>query len=420
MEAQAFASRWAPGQFVRTKIEVSLSKKRKIAIFTGNRAEYGLQMPIIRAVAAHPDLEYYLLVSGAHLQEDFGKTLSEIEKDGFRVHAEVKLDMEGDHLLATARAIGTGIINLSTVLHELKPDLFVVYADRFEGFSAMITGTQMGIPTAHIEGGDITEGGALDDSVRHAMTKLAHLHFTTNEDAASRVKKLGEEPWRVFNVGFPSIDLILDGNYAKVEELEKKYGITRSKPVIVFTQHSVTTEVDQAVKQIQPSLEAMRLLAEKGYQIILTYPNNDAGGRAIIRELESFAAKKIPGVQVFPSLGRHNYHGFLNLMGTGGGSGACVGNSSSGIKETPVFGCPNVNVGSRQAGRLRAENVIDAGYDRDAILAACRKATEDQGFRKLSAHCTNPYGQGGTGKKVADILARIELDQRLLQKKMTY
>ena len=177
--------------------------KRKIAIFTGNRAEYGLLNPVIRAVYDHPDLEPYLLVSGAHLDNNFGRTIEEIENDGFSVFREVKITMPEDDLVSTAQAIGSGIIDLSRILAELQPDIFVVYADRFEGFSAVICGTQMGIPTAHIEGGDITEGGALDDSVRHAMSKLSHLHFTTNEQAAGRVRGMGEESWRVFNVGFP-------------------------------------------------------------------------------------------------------------------------------------------------------------------------------------------------------------------------
>ena len=188
--------------------------KRKIAIFTGNRAEYGLQYPIIKAIDQHPQLEYYLLASGAHLQENFGYTVKEIEIDGFKVYREVALDMPRDDLFGTAQAIGSGILSLSRILDELKPDIFLVYADRFEGFAAVITGTQMGIPTAHVEGGDITEGGALDDMVRHAMTKLAHVHFTTNADASKRIAKLGEEKWRIHTVGFPAIDMIMEGKYA--------------------------------------------------------------------------------------------------------------------------------------------------------------------------------------------------------------
>jgi len=398
---------------------MDIKRKRKIAIFTGNRAEYGLQFPIIRAIAAHPDLEYYLLVSGAHLQQDFGYTKGEIQKDGFTVYAEVKMDMQQDTLFATAQAIGSGILSLSKILDDLRPDFHVVYADRFEGFSAVITSTQMGIPTAHIEGGDITEGGALDDMVRHAMTKLSHLHFTTNAQAAERVRKLGEEPWRVYDIGFPAIDLIADGVYASADEVKQKFGLVDSRPVILFTQHSVTTEVESAVEQIQPSLQAMRALAEDGYQIIITYPNNDAGGRAIIAEIENFSSTRHPNIQTHRSLGRYNYHGVLNFCGRVA-RGACVGNSSSGIKETPVFGCPDVNIGFRQQGRLRAKNIIDTGYDIQEIITACKKSIEDDAFRNKCATCSNPYGNGGAGKKIADTLASIEINNKLIQKRMTY
>lgn len=394
-------------------------RKRKIAVFTGNRAEYGLQYPILKAIDAHPDLEYFLLVSGAHLQEDFGYTKHEIEKDGFKVFDEVKLEMEEDTLFATAQAIGSGILSLSRILDRIRPDFLVVYADRFEGFSAVITGTQMGIPTAHIEGGDITEGGALDDSVRHAMTKLSHLHFTTNEQAAERVRRLGEEPWRVHNVGFPAIDLIVEGNYAGPDQIKENYGLDFEKPVVIFTQHSVATEYEKAGEQVRPSLEAMRFMAEKGCQVIITYPNNDAGGRKIITEIEKVGREELENVQIHKSLGRYNYHGILNLCGRAG-RGVCVGNSSSGIKETPAFGCPVVNIGPRQDGRLRAENVIEAAYDKDEIVESIRRALFDEEFRRLCRECHNPYGAGNAGEKIASVLATTDIDLALLQKKMTY
>ena len=393
--------------------------KKKIAIFTGNRAEYGLQYPIIKAIAAHPDLEYYLLVSGAHLQEDFGYTKQEIKRDGFKVYGEVKLEMKEDTLFSTAQAIGSGILSLSQILDKIRPDFLVVYADRFEGFSAVITGTQMNIPTVHIEGGDLTEGGALDDSVRHAMTKLAHLHFTTNEQAAERVRKLGEEPWRIFNVGFPALDLVAEGKYASPEELTEKYGLAQDRPVAVFTQHSVTTEFEKAGEQIRPSLDAMLQLACEGCQVVITYPNNDAGGKEIIQEINKLLLENPENLQIHKSLGRYNYHGVLNLCGLTG-RGVCVGNSSSGIKETPVFGCPVVNIGSRQQGRLRAENVIDVSYDTKQIIDACRKAIYDDEFRQFCRHLENPYGAGDAGPKIARILAEIEINSTLLQKKMTY
>lgn len=393
--------------------------KRKIAIFTGNRAEYGLQYPIIKAVNEHPDLEYYLLVSGAHLQEDFGYTVKEIEANGFEVYREVKLTMDRDDLFGTARAIGSGISDLSVILDELKPDILVVYADRFEGFAAVVTGTQMGIPTAHIEGGDITEGGALDDSVRHAMTKLAHLHFTTNADATERIKKMGEEAWRVHTVGFPAIDMISENNFAKAEELQEQYHIDFNKPVVLYTQHSIATEFEEAGIQMDPALNALTKLASEGVQIVMTFPNNDAGSSLIIDRLKGIRDEVKNNLQLHTSLGRYNYHGFLAHCGNGG-RGVCVGNSSSGIKETPAFGCPTVNIGDRQKGRLRAGNVIDVGYNENEIYKAIRKCIDDEQFRKECANCENPYGTGDAGKKVADILASVPIDLKLLQKKMTY
>lgn len=391
--------------------------KRKIAVFTGNRAEYGLQFPILRAIAADPRLEYFLLAGGAHLQQDFGRTMAEIEADGLHVYREVEIRMVQDTLFSTAQAIGTGIISLSKILDELRPDFLVVYADRYEGFSAMITGTQMNIPTAHIEGGDYTEGGALDDSVRHAMTKLAHLHFATNEQAVERICKLGEEPWRVCNVGQPSLDLITAGMFATPEEIAADLKLDLSRPVILFCQHSVTTEFEQAAQQVKPSLRALQKLASESNQIIITYPNNDAGGRRIIEEIEKLNVT--PNILITKNLGRHRFHGVLNIIGRVG-RGAFVGNSSAIIKETPAFGCPAVNIGSRQQGRLRADNVLDTTYNEEQILAAIRRSINDESFRHECQTCKNPYGAGNAGPKIAEALATIPLNSRLLQKKMTY
>jgi UDP-hydrolysing UDP-N-acetyl-D-glucosamine 2-epimerase len=393
--------------------------KRVVAVFTGNRAEYGLQFPILRAIDAHPALDYRLIVSGAHLDPDFGRSLSEIEADGFIVHDEVRIDLEADTLTATAKAIGSGIIGMSRSLERIRPDLLVVYADRFEGFAAIIAGSQMNVPTAHVEGGDLTEGGALDDSVRHAMTKLAHLHFTTNAQATNRVLAMGEEPWRVATVGFPAIDLIKDGNFASPGDLQQQLQIDPACPVVVFTQHSVTTEFEQAAAQVMPSLAALERLAGDGVQVIVTYPDNDAGGRRIIAALEAMAARGVRGIQCHRSLGRWRYHGLLALARDPAVRIACVGNSSSGIKETPAFGCPAVNIGSRQLGRLRADNVLDADYDVATIEAAVRRCLFDDGFRNACRSVDNPYGTGDAGKKIAQRLATVPLDARLLRKGMT-
>ena len=392
--------------------------KRSIAVFTGNRAEYGLQFPILRAIDNHPDLDYKLLVSGAHLDANFGSTLNEIHRDGFHIESEIKIEMDAKSLFATAQAIGSGVLEISKVLDKLKPDIMVVYADRFEGFAAVIAATQMNIPTAHIEGGDLTEGGALDDSVRHAMTKLSHLHFTTNSQASNRILAMGEEPWRVHTVGFPAIDLIAEGNFASKVEVLETLSLDPMRPIVLFTQHSVTTEFSEARSQITPSLDAITRLAREGVQIVLTYPNNDAGGKDIIEALSAFQLEELQNTQVMRSLGRYLYHGVLALARESDLRVVCLGNSSSGLKETPAFGCPTVNIGSRQDGRLRGENVLDAGYSSDQIFAAVNKGLYEEEFRELCRSANNPYWLGEAGPKIANILATTSLDQNLIRKKM--
>ena len=192
-----------------------MKNKKIIAVFTGNRAEFGLQYPILKAISNHPELDYRLIVSGAHLEKNFGETLNEIQNSGFKITAEIKIEGKIKSLTYTPMAIADCSKKMSLVLEKIKPDLNIVYADRYEAFGAMIASTQMNIPTAHIEGGDLTEGGALDDSVRHAMTKLAHIHFTTNSQASKRLIAMGEEHWRVHTVGYPTIDLIKNEQYMK-------------------------------------------------------------------------------------------------------------------------------------------------------------------------------------------------------------
>lgn len=389
--------------------------RRHIAVFTGNRSEYGLQVPILRAIEQDPRLEYRLLVAGAHLKDELGRTLTEIEGDGFRIAARVDMNVPDDGLSATAKAIGLGVTRLSQILEEIQPDVLLIYGDRFEAFAAAIAASQMGIPTAHLEGGDYTEGGALDDSVRHAITKLAHLHFTTNDAAAQRVRRLGEEEWRIFNVGYPALDLIAAGQFAAPDEVYRRFHLDRDRPILIFTQHSIATEFERAAEQIRPSLQALETAGRQwGCQVIITYANDDAGGCRIAAQIETFAARDLPFVQVHRSLGRHFYHGVLNL------ASACVGNSSSGIKETPALGCPCVNIGSRQNGRLRAENVIDVDYNAADIERAIGRCLFDEAFRQAARTCSNPYGSGQAGRRIAEILATVRLNRSLIQKKMTY
>lgn len=230
---------------------------------------------------------------------------------------------------------------------------------------------------------------------------------------------MGEESWRVHTVGFPAIDLISEGRYAKPDEVVERLGLDLGRPIMLFTQHSVTTEFDQAVAQLEPSLSAIEELAATGVQVILTYPNNDAGGRQIIQRLEAFHERAVSNTQVHRSLGRHLYHGVLALAQDPALRVACVGNSSSGLKETPAFHCPTVNIGSRQEGRLRGENVLDAGYDSVAITEAVRRCLSDECFRTLCRGADNPYWLGDAGPKIANVLATVPLDQNLIRKRMT-
>ncbi len=394
--------------------------KKKIAVFTGNRAEYGLQYPVLKAIDRHPDLEYQLIVSGAHLDSNFGNTKKEIIEDGFKIHAEIDIILDEVKSYATSQAIGSGVVSICKVLEQLEPDIMLVYADRYEGFAAVIAASQMNIPTAHIEGGDITEGGALDDSVRHAMTKLSHIHFTTNQQATNRILAMGEASWRVHTVGFPAIDLIQNNNFASPQEIENLLSFDVGKPIVLFTQHSVTTEFKLAQEQLKPSLDALSQL-KKDIQVVITYPNNDAGGQSIIDYIkEYFKDNQKDRIRVVSSLGRYNYHGILALSQDEGKQICCAGNSSSGIKETPVFKCPTVNIGTRQLNRLRAENVIDTNYDRDEIIDAIEKCLYDKDFRSIVRQCSNPYGIGDAGKKIARVLASTDMDlQKLLRKEMS-
>lgn len=391
---------------------------KKIAVFTGNRAEFGLLLPVIKEIDSHSELELQLFVSGAHLEDKFGKTIEIIESNGIKIAEEIHITLNGDDLFSTSMAIGEGIKAVSLAIKKHTPDILMVYADRFEGFAATVAGSQMGIPVAHLEGGDITEGGALDDSIRHAMTKLSHLHFTTNEDAYHNVIKMGEEPWRVANSGLPSIDQIKNGVMTSEEDLCKNFNLDLSRPLVVFTQHSVTTEFNYAREQIQTSLKVIRDYLKKGFQFIMTYPNNDAGGRQIIDELEKFAKENAcNNLTVVPTVGGKNYHGLLSLAENMDYQVVCMGNSSSGIKETPIFKCPTINVGSRQNGRLQAKNVINVGYDENEIAKALETCVYDKTFRNSLADVANPYGEGDSARKIVDVLEKVEITKQLIQKK---
>ena len=396
-------------------------EKRKIAVFTGNRAEFSMLSPIIQGLKNDDRLEYILIVSGAHLYENYGNSLKEIEKEGFEIHHILPLENKGGtDELSTTKTIGEVVLKLSELLSKIEIDLLLVASDRFESFGACIAATQLNIPTAHFEGGDITQGGALDDSLRHAMTKLSHLHLTTNQEATNRIIKMGEEKYRVKNVGFPGIDSVASGNFMSENQVVEDLKLDLSKPVILFTQHSITLYPDRAQQQIRPSLAALKdIQKELDAQIIITYPNNDAGGQLIINEIEKLKAENLEGFQFYQHLGRSRYYGLLNVLGNKC-RGVCVGNSSSGIKETPIFNCPSIIIGTRQDGRLRGENVITVDYQQNSIKDAIIKCLTDDSFRLKCKDVINPYGSGNSGKIIADFLSEVDLGYKILNKQMTY
>ena len=384
--------------------------KRRIGVFTGSRSEYGLLVPVLRAIAEALDLELVLIAGGDHVQT---------EADGFTVAARVPVERTDERAGSTSRAIGTGVTAIANALEEVQVDAFVIYGDRFEAFAAMIAATQMSLPTAHIEGGDLTQGGALDDVVRHAMTKLAHVHLATNAEAAERIRLLGEETWRIHNVGFPTLDLIEAGDYVAPDDVTVDLGLDLGRPVVLFTQHPITTSPGEAKAQIDASLAALeRARVDLDAQIVLTYPNGDLGSDVIIYTLKIWAEGKENAI-LRQSLGRRLYHGVLNVCGRKT-RGICVGNSSSGVKETMAFDCPSVDIGPRQSGRLRGMNVTHVPHREDAIYAAIKEGIENAEYRAAIKAAENPYGQGNTGPKIVQILRDLDLEATGLLAKQTH
>lgn len=392
-------------------------KKKVIAVFTGNRSEYGLLLPILNSINNCSNLEFKLIVSGSHLENVYGKTISEIKNDNIPIFKKIHINQKTSTLLNNVQSIGHGIIKISKILYELKPDFMLVYGDRSETLSAAIASTQMVLPTIHIEGGDLTQGGSLDDNIRHAISKLSHLHLTTNLLAAKRLIQMGEESWRIKTVGLPSLDKIVREDFENSENLIKKFKLNCKRTLIIFTQHSVASQHKKTKMQIMPSIEALKYFAAQGMQIIITYPNNDSGGNIIISELKKLEAKKYKGIKIYKSLGSRVYHGLLSLRKKENFNVICVGNSSSGIKETPIFNCPTVNIGSRQDGRLRAENVIDVEYDKKQIINAIKKCVYDAEFKKQCANLKNPYYFGNVGQATVKFINSIKINEKLLTKK---
>ncbi len=382
--------------------------KRRVAYVTGTRADYGLFSEALKRIRERPDFELSLIVTAMHLESQFGLTIRDIETDGMPIEARVPTLSMGDTGGEQARAIGRAILGLTDALERIRPDVVIVLGDRGEMLAGAIAAAHLNIPVAHVHGGEVS--GTVDDLVRHAISKLSHLHFPATEEAADRLRKLGEQPDRIWVVGATGLDYLRRFEPIPDAELAAELNLDPGKPFVLFTQHPVTVEMADATAQMETSLAA---LADAGVQVVATYPNADAGGKAMIEVLDRWAAVS-PWLHVFPSLGQRRYASVLRR------AAAVAGNSSSGIIEAPFFGVPVINIGSRQAGRLRAENVVDVGYDREEIRAAVVAALSDEVLIAPARACHNPYGDGHAGEKIAGVLATIELGPAVLTKRMAY
>ena len=370
----------------------------KIFIITERRADYSRFKPIMNLIKQDNSLDYILAVTGAHLKEDMGYTKDEILNDGFEIDYEIEMFQENiDSGGAMVRSFARVAEKVTYCLEECKPDIILSGFDIGANLAVTIAGAHMNIPIAHIQGGEVT--GTIDESIRHAMSKFSHYHFASNQDAVERLVKLGEVRERIFNVGCPSIDAIL--NTDDNPKILEKYDLTENNYFILL-QHPVTSEIEESKKQIQITLSAIQ---KSNISVLIILPNNDAGYLKIIRELKSSK------MQYVESLGIADY---INLLKRSSG---LIGNSSSGIHETPTFNVPTINIGTRQHGRLRSDNVIDVGHNEDEIIIAIKKAIE---FKNKEKKVDNPYGDGNSAERIVEIIKKIDLSNDIIQKTITY
>lgn len=377
---------------------------RKICVVTGSRAEYGLLSGLMHAIQDDSELELQVIATNMHLSPEFGLTYRDIEADGFHIDKKVVMLLSSDTANATAKSVGLGFMGFADAYEDLKPDMIVVLGDRYEIVSAVSTALFYKIPVAHLHGGEITEG-AYDDCIRHAITKMSHLHFTSTEEYRKRVIQLGEYPDRVFNVGAPGIENIKKVPLMSREELEATFdGFTLGDKCLLVTYHPVTLENETAAEQIRNLLSALDELPD--YKVIFTLPNSDTDGRIIIRLINEYVAKHPGRAVAYPSLGLRRYLSALKYVK------AAVGNSSSGIIEVPSFGIPTLNIGDRQRGRLAAESVVDCGTGKEEILSGLHKILS---LDFCTENVRNPYEGKNTTADILHVLRTYPLEG-LIQK----
>jgi UDP-N-acetylglucosamine 2-epimerase (non-hydrolysing)/GDP/UDP-N,N'-diacetylbacillosamine 2-epimerase (hydrolysing) len=376
--------------------------KRKICVVTGSRAEYGLLVPLLRALQDDADFELQLIAAAAHLSPEFGLTYQLIERDGFRIDARVEMLLSSDSPVGIAKSIALGTIGFAEAYDRLRPDLLVVLGDRFEILAAAQAALVARLPIAHIGGGDTTEG-AFDEAIRHSVTKMSHLHFATHERAAVRIRQLGENPERVFDVGSLGIDCIRQLSLLSRREVEERLGFSLRAANLLITFHPVTLQPDYGCGEFMQLLLGLDRLGD-GIGLIFTKPNADTCGRKLVRALEEFATPR-PNVSVHTSLGQILY---LSAMSH---ADAVVGNSSSALYEAPALKKPAVDIGDRQRGRLRPDSVIHCEPLADAIFDAIQKA-----LRLDCSQTLSPYGDGHSVQRIMAVLKSVD-PQPLIRKR---
>jgi GDP/UDP-N,N'-diacetylbacillosamine 2-epimerase (hydrolysing) len=378
-----------------------VSDSLRLLLVSGTRADFGLWTPILRETQRRADMEASILATAQHLDPRFGGTIDEVRSSGWRIAAEVPCTPTGDGRGEMAAALGTAVIGMRPVIEREAPGWLLVLGDRGEQLAAALVATHLGMAVAQLHGGEITLG-AVDDTVRDLVSRIAHLHLPATMEAAGRLRAMGEEAWRIQTVGAPGLDLLRDEAAGDLAALRREFGLGADRYLVVV-QHPETVGDRDPAADLHATLEAVRLSRLRSVGL---FPNADAGGRAMVSRL----SEPPPGMHVVPSLPRRDYATLL------AGAAALVGNSSSGIIEAPALRVPAVNVGERQAGRTRGDNVIDAAADAGSILEAIRRAVEPDFAAGLSGR--SPYGDGATAPRVLDALQATPRDERLLRKRV--
>ena len=386
---------------------------RRVMVFTASRAEYGHLKPIIRGIIASPRLELCLVVGGAHFVFGQGRTGQEIIGDGIPIAFSMKNARFSDEPNNIVKSVGQGVVEITALFSTQPPDIIVLLGDRYELFIPLIGALIHRVPVAHLCGGETTEG-ALDDQVRHAVTKVAHLHFPSTFEYARRLRQMGEEAWRIHVVGAPGVENILQGDIMPPEELKAVFDIDIAIPTMLVTYHPETLLREESGQEVEALIAALKEFPD--YQQVITYPGIEVGCHGIINAWKTYAREN-KNARLYKSLGSRGYLGVMKH------AVAVVGNSSSGIIEAPSLKVPTVNVGDRQKGRVRAESVIDVPCCKEDIVAGLRKALLDREFRSYLDHISNPYdpyGDGNVSGRVVSVLESVPLDRRLLEKKLDF